>query len=185
MVWKPTISDVGIKLVAETGWAQPEIKIANTVVNEWEELTFDFSGIPNPPASEGLYDQIVIFPDFTDGNRGQENVIYFDNITFSDGEVGVSVTEADDLIRIFELNQNYPNPFNPSTNISYTLSESADVKLEVFNGVGQKVATLVNGVQSSGSHTVTFDASNLASGIYLYRLTSANQVKVNKMLLLK
>jgi hypothetical protein len=65
MVWKSVISDVGIKLVASSGWAQPEIKVANTLVNQWEELTFDFSDYINPPDPElGMLDQIVIFPDF-------------------------------------------------------------------------------------------------------------------------
>lgn len=460
MVWKPTISDVGVKLVAESGWSQPEVKVSNTVVNEWEELTFDFSEFPNPPAEEGPYDQIVVFPDFVDGDRTQDNIVYFDNITFSgegdggdngdipagnlltngdfesgdDGswygnaldirtegdnsfnfadvetagnafdvnisqdvdlmpgqsyllsfeastgagdtrdmvvgigesqgpfrastetvtltettqtyrvdlvatdddtgedfgdatsrvlfdmgaDVGIvvidnvsleattieafslvsppdetslsltgdgtseaviewseavssgdvtyvwhadvpgsdfsdplvsipsddngqatsltltfaaldqaladlgvaegesidlewtvtasdesSVRFADEVFAItlsreldvsnevkesprsFALNQNYPNPFNPTTSISYTIPESGDVKLEVFNAVGQKVATLVNSTQNAGTHTVSFDASNLASGVYLYRLTSANQVQINKMLLLK
>lgn len=460
MVWKPTISDVGVKLVAESGWAQPEIKVSNTVVNEWEELTFDFSEFPNPPAEEGPYDQIVVFPDFVDGDRTQDNIVYFDNITFSgegdgggnggtpegnlltngDFELGddgswygnalnirtegdnsfnfadvvaagnpwdvnlsqlveltpgesyvltfeastsegntrdmivgigqsqdpfyadvetVTLTEttqsfslelaaiddatgtdfgspdsrvifdmgadagivvldnvslevatieafsllsppddtslsltgdgtseavieweaaassgnvtyvwhadvpgsdfSDPLVSIpsdnggqattltltfaaldqalaglgvgegesidlewtvtasdessvrfaeevfaitlsreldvsnevnesprsFALNQNYPNPFNPTTSITYAIPESGDVKLEVFNAVGQKVATLVNSTQNAGTHTVSFDASNLASGVYLYRLTSGNQVQINKMLLLK
>jgi len=83
MVWKPVISDVGIKLVAATGWAMVEIKVANTVVNQWEELNFDFSSYPNPPSSEGQYDQIVIFPDFNLAGRTQDNLIYFDNITFN------------------------------------------------------------------------------------------------------
>ncbi|MEE4178365.1 MAG: T9SS type A sorting domain-containing protein [Bacteroides sp.] len=83
MVWKTVISDVGIKLIANSGWAQPEIKIANTLVNEWEELTFDFSGLPNPPEAEGQYDQIAIFPDFDLEGREQDNIVYFDNITFS------------------------------------------------------------------------------------------------------
>lgn len=83
MVWKPVISDVGIKLIAASGWAQPEIKIPNTVINQWEELTFDFSAFPNPPAAEGQYDQIAIFPDFNLAGRGQNNICYFDNITFN------------------------------------------------------------------------------------------------------
>ncbi|MBU1369110.1 MAG: T9SS type A sorting domain-containing protein [Bacteroidetes bacterium] len=91
MVWKPVISDVGIKLVAASGWAQPEIKVPNTVVNQWEELTFDFSAFPNPPAAEGQYDQIVVFPDFDLAGRTQDNVVYFDNITFSGG--GTTPTE--------------------------------------------------------------------------------------------
>jgi hypothetical protein len=83
MVNKPVISDVGIKLVANSGWAMTEIKVANTLINQWEELTFDFSAYANPPATEGLYDQIVVFPDFNLSGRTQNNICYFDNITFN------------------------------------------------------------------------------------------------------
>ncbi|MCU0342612.1 MAG: T9SS type A sorting domain-containing protein [Ignavibacterium sp.] len=90
MVWKPVISDVGLKFVLPSGEALPEIKVANTVINQWEELTFDFSSRIGHPATIGQ-DQIVIFPDFDLGGRTQDNVIYFDNITFSAG--GGSSTE--------------------------------------------------------------------------------------------
>lgn len=83
MVWKSVISDVGIKLVAASGWALPEKKVPNTVVNQWEEITFDFSSYQNPPGAEGQYDQVVVFPDFDLAGRTQDNVIYFDNITFN------------------------------------------------------------------------------------------------------
>ncbi|MFY0644331.1 MAG: T9SS type A sorting domain-containing protein [Bacteroidia bacterium] len=80
MVYKPVISDVGIKLVASDGSSLGEIKVANTKVNEWEELTFDFT------SRQGyLYDQIVIFPDFK--ARTSDNICYFDNITFSPATV--------------------------------------------------------------------------------------------------
>ena len=77
MVWKTEISDIGIKLVAADGAALPEIRIPNTMVNQWEKITFDFSA-----QNMLTYDQIVIFPDFN--QRAQDNVIYFDNITFGD-----------------------------------------------------------------------------------------------------
>nr|MEE1573730.1 hypothetical protein [Candidatus Neomarinimicrobiota bacterium] len=77
MVYKPVISDVGIKLVKPDGWSLGEIKVANTVVNEWEELTFDFAA----QVTDG-YDQLVIFPDFDLAGRTQDNICYFDNITF-------------------------------------------------------------------------------------------------------
>ena len=77
MVHKPVISDVGIKLVKPDSWSLGEIKVANTVVNEWEELTFDFTA----QVSDG-YDQIVIFPDFDLAGRTQDNICYFDNISF-------------------------------------------------------------------------------------------------------
>lgn len=91
MVWKSVISDVGIKLVAPTGWAQPELKVANTLINQWEELTFDFSSYLNPPPSEGDLDQIVVFPDFDLAGRTQDNIVYFDNITFSEGSASGDV----------------------------------------------------------------------------------------------
>lgn len=85
----------------------------------------------------------------------------------------------------FILNQNYPNPFNPSTNISYQLPQAGEILLEVFAMNGQKVATLVDGVQSAGSHTVRFDASSVSSGIYLYRISSGSFSATKKMLLIK
>jgi len=106
MVWKSVISDVGIKFVLPNGDALPEIKVANTLINQWEELTFDFSGRIGHPATIGQ-DQIVIFPDFD--ARTQENVIYFDNITFSEQTVLPGPTDpaptptvpASDVISLF------------------------------------------------------------------------------------
>lgn len=83
MVWKPVISDVGIKFISDSGWAEVEVKVANTKINEWEELTFDFSGKVNPPANQGMLSQIAIFPDFN--ARTGDNVCYIDNITFGSG----------------------------------------------------------------------------------------------------
>lgn len=85
----------------------------------------------------------------------------------------------------FTLKQNYPNPFNPTTQIEYNIPEATEVRLEVFNMMGQQVATLVNSRQSAGTHTVSFDGSDLASGIYLYRLTAGSQVLTQKMTLVK
>ena len=365
MVWKSVISDVGIKLEAAGGWAEIEIKVPNTKTNEWEELTFDFTGRVNPPQEEGgAFGKVTVFPDFREGR--EENIIYFDNIVFegfnssaggSGGGGGTGGTaptaaapaptaNASDVISLFSdaytdvtvdtwrtdwsaatledvtidgsamkkysalnfvgietvanqinissnvthfhvdawsadftqfriklvdfgpdgafdggddteheltydapaqgewigydipiaefvnlttksnisqlifsalpsaaatvfidnvyfvnkeatsteepgqpkgfvLSQNYPNPFNPSTTINYSLAQSNNVTLEVFSIQGQRVATLVNGVQSAGTHSITFDASNLASGMYTYRLTSGTSVIVKKMMLLK
>jgi len=86
MVWKSEISNVGIKFANPQGWAEQELLVSNTVTNQWEELTFDFSNAMNPPEGEGgPLDQIIIFPDFQ--NRDSDQVVYFDNISFSDDEV--------------------------------------------------------------------------------------------------
>ncbi len=83
------------------------------------------------------------------------------------------------------LNQNYPNPFNPTTEVSFRLASASIVVLEVFNIKGQKVEVLVNGAYDAGSHSVMWDASDMPSGVYLYRLTTDNFVETKKMILLK
>ena len=343
MVWKSVISDVGIKLVSANGWSQGEIKVPNTLVNQWEELTFNFAGYLNPPPSEGQLDQIVIFPDFDLAGRTQDNIIYFDNITFSQevlvgvptvaapsptlpasnvisvfsdvyddipgtnlnpnwgqatavsflqiqgdttmkytglnyqgielgssqnltaagmqylhidfwnsnstdlgvylispgpvesrvslvppgaSETWVSVnipltdfapvnladvfqfkfdgngtiyfdniyfsTTISDVKEIpntlpsdYTLEQNYPNPFNPTTNISFSLPESGNVTLKIYNLLGQEVATVVNQFLNAGRFEVTFDATDLPTGIYTYSLSVGNFNSVKKMMLIK
>ena len=87
---------------------------------------------------------------------------------------------------IFTLEQNYPNPFNPTTTINFSLAKASNVKLFVYNILGQRVATLIDSrVMSAGSQFVTFDASRFASGVYFYRLEAGSFTAVKKMLLLK
>lgn len=339
MVYKSVISDVGIKFAEANGEAQPEIKIANTLINEWEELTFDFSGHIGLGAT-GILDQIIIFPDF-DAGRSTDNLCYFDNISFSEQSLpstpaahapiptqapedvisvfsdtytstaGVNLnpgwgqstvvsqveiegnntllysglnyqgTEFDaiditgmshlhidywtgnssalkffvisqtptvdsdyfnltiapeqwvsvdiplttypnvDLTDVFQfkvegngtiywdniyfhsnavaidtepegllphdfaLEQNFPNPFNPSTTIRYSLVESGHVVLKLFNINGQEHATLVDAMAGAGQYAYYLNAGDLAAGVYLYSLTTGNQLRVKKMVLIK
>jgi len=85
----------------------------------------------------------------------------------------------------FHLHQNYPNPFNPTSTIRYEIAEYADVRLTVYNILGQRIALLVNEPKSAGVHQVQFDASNLASGQYIYRLEAGDRVMNQKMTLIK
>jgi hypothetical protein len=85
----------------------------------------------------------------------------------------------------FRLNQNYPNPFNPSTRISFSLESPGKTTLTIYNVLGQKVATLLSQELSAGSHEVNFNASNLSSGVYLYRLDSGDYTAVKKMMIMK
>lgn len=89
------------------------------------------------------------------------------------------------VVEDFILFQNYPNPFNPSTNIKFNLPEVTKVELAVFNVTGERIATLLNGQEDAGIHTVQFDAANLASGIYFYRIIAGKYQKTMRMLLLQ
>jgi len=93
--------------------------------------------------------------------------------------------QKDGVITEYALEQNYPNPFNPSTTIKYQIPENGMVTLKIFNILGEEVATLVNGFKNAGRYEVKFDASNLASGVYVYQLTSGSFNASHKMLLLK
>ena len=85
----------------------------------------------------------------------------------------------------FSLSQNYPNPFNPTTKIDFQLPADGNVKVTVFDNSGKVISEIVNGFKTAGYHTVTFDGSNLSSGVYFYKLESGNYSKVMKMTLVK
>lgn len=93
--------------------------------------------------------------------------------------------EDDQTANEFALSQNFPNPFNPSTVIGYQLAVSGNARLTVFDVLGREIAVLVDGVMPAGSHTVNFEAANLTSGVYLYRLEAGGQIITRKMLLMK
>ncbi len=85
----------------------------------------------------------------------------------------------------FALNQNYPNPFNATTNITFTVKKASNVKLDIYNLLGQKVSELVNGKLSAGEHTFTWDASGMTSGIYFYKLSANGNTITKRMTLMK
>lgn len=111
---------------------------------------------------------------------------YFWSDTFSIHIYPIGINDnLTDLPEDYFLSNAYPNPFNPVTNIEYALPKSGKVRLSIFNILGNEVAILVESKQSAGFHSVSWDASNVASGIYFYRLTSGNFVATKKMVLLK
>ena len=103
------------------------------------------------------------------------------------GDPFTSPMEALDnaIPEVYSLGQNYPNPFNPLTTISFGLPEAAHVRVAVYDLLGRQVALLVNGHREAGMHDVTFDAANLASGLYIYRIEAGDFTAVKKMILMK
>lgn len=99
----------------------------------------------------------------------------------------IPVSISNDVINpaCFELFDAYPNPFNPETIINYQLPIASYVELSVYNALGQKVKTLVNTVKSAGVHTISFNASDLTSGVYFYRIQAGNFTLVKKIVLMK
>ena len=127
-------------------------------------------------------------------NAANENVstIVNDNMTngneswFTNASTVTGITDKiNQLPGEYNLSQNYPNPFNPTTTINYSIVKEGNVSLSVYDLVGSKVTTIVNGYKPAGSYSVHFDGSNLASGIYMYRLESENYSATKKFILMK
>ena len=116
----------------------------------------------------------------TNGQHGVWNrLILADAVITDTEELGFTQPES------FQLSQNYPNPFNPTTNIDFALPQAMDVEIQVYNALGQEVATLVNSSMPAGSHSVTWNAQDMASGLYIYRLVAGDFTQTKKMVLMK
>ncbi len=106
----------------------------------------------------------------------------------ADGTLGTPTAIVDNRhkqIESFSLYQNYPNPFNPETVITFSLNRKGHVLLEVYDILGKKITTLINGTKNNGFHSVKFNAVNFASGVYYYTIRTDDFVKTRKMLLLR
>jgi hypothetical protein len=129
-------------------------------------------------------------PEFTSGD-----LIYTATFTTTDGlKMGdpywftgtqTGVKTITNVPHTYSLSQNYPNPFNPSTVINFSLEKPSNVTLSIYNVLGQKVASVVNSFMQAGSYTYQFDASKLASGVYIYRIEAGTFVSAKKMILMK
>jgi len=144
--------------------------------NMQEILQFDeeVTGLYKKPNSEILY--VLTRTDLYKVENDQPTSIK---------QVPVSNEENPEIPTSVSLKQNYPNPFNPATTIQFELNESAFAKLTVYDVLGRKVRELVNGVRPAGTNTIQFNATNLASGIYLYRLEANGVVQTKRLTLIK
>lgn len=145
-------------------------------------LRTDSTGVDVLSASFALTAGVHTFV-LSGGGAAQD--VWLDQIQLIKEDV-VGVEDFDALNpNMYALEQNYPNPFNPTTTIRYSLAKAANVKLVIYNILGQRVATLVDNRMNAGQHSVEFDATRFATGVYFYRLDAGQYVSVKKMILLK
>ncbi len=174
-----------------------ELSTDTLIIEGWngssKEYTSAFSNITTWQILSLNYDNInkAVIKLEPSGNGGLTD-FNFDNFLF--GDLITVLEDSTSLIpKSYNLSQNYPNPFNPSTVINYQLPQAGKVILKVYDILGNEIITLVDENKDAGSYSVTFDASNLASGIYIYELTAVDPstgsghsfVSRNKMMLIK
>ncbi len=144
--------------------ATPEAPVAWKAT--YESFYFDMN------MGQAFSDSLVIYLDV------QTGAVLFSELTVNNELERDAPTEI-------KLGQNYPNPFNPSTNIPFELSSASNVTIDIYNLLGQKVATLTDELYNAGRHTVAWNASNYSSGIYFYRLTAGDIIQTKKLMLIK
>ena len=183
----------------DTNFSQKHLLLldSNTV-----DLPNDYKGLPDvrDEANGPLHDTVLavntkindggkfvlgFFPWYSAGQSTSKYLVLWLVRVYGTTTPATGVEDAQALPKEFSLEQNYPNPFNPTTTIQYNTPKTGFVSLDVYNLLGQKVATLVNEVVQAGFHTVNFNASNLPSGIYMYQLRTDNFNSIKKMTLLK
>lgn len=146
---------------------------------EWNKIGFvEGHGNSNSPKEYRYSDKEL----FVGGSKFQYRLKQID----TDGSFEYSdVVEVEVVPVQYELSQNYPNPFNPSTTIRFSLPQATQLKINLYNMLGEQITTIADGMFEAGYHKVTFNASSLPSGTYIYRLESSEFVQVKKMILIK
>ncbi|MGE5411524.1 MAG: T9SS type A sorting domain-containing protein [Clostridiales bacterium] len=163
-----TLKDVEVKINCSPEWLKftsNKVDIAEINSREEKEALFEFLIDKNSPV-------------------GKESAIEF-QITNNKGEIWIKqIKVIVSAPEYFELYQNYPNPFNPNTTISYQLSRSSKVSLYVYNMLGEKVASIVDGIQEAGYYSPNWNAAGYSSGMYVYQLV-ANSIDGQRFILRK
>jgi hypothetical protein len=183
----------GVKPTVMFGWEKsidPNLDTVRYILERDTASTFDSPALDDtlagtsstitialPSVNESYYWRVK-------ATDGQDTVTSSDQrqLTIS---VLTQVKEKKETIGDFVLEQNFPNPFNPTTSIKYTLPKSGEVRLAVFNLLGQEVVVIHEGVQTAGTYEFEFDSGELPSGIYFYRLQAPEFVRTKKMVIAK
>ncbi len=166
----------------------------NEVLGTFDEVTYDQTNLPlyenysyqvntSGIGNRTVYLRLVIDDNFTtDYALGELHAL--DN-TLQKTNIKEKTYNGESIVKSYEISQNYPNPFNPSTTIKYQIPQDGVVTLKVYDILGREVANLVDGFKTKGRYEVRFDASKLATGVYIYRIKSGDFVQTKKMMLLK
>lgn len=157
-----------------------ELQVSMNYGNSFDLLTTfetEITGLYKKPASDLLY--VLTREELFEVNMITGESASLKQLPVSNEPVSSIIPDG------FELHQNYPNPFNPVTVIKYQLPVNSEVRLEVFDMLGRRVAQLAEGMKNAGTHEVPFDASSLASGVYLYHLSTGEIVQTRQMVLIK
>jgi flagellar hook assembly protein FlgD len=147
--------------------------------------TINLTGVVYPVtiSIEGMN---VKLEDAIDGSKVSTVVKDGSSFVLENSSVNILKVSSENIVpNEYSLEQNYPNPFNPTTTIKFSIPEVSNVKLTIYNAIGQKVAEIVNSTMEPGSYSINWDATNVASGLYFYELNTNNFSSVKKMMLLK
>lgn len=165
-------------IVEETGWANVDTVSSSTT--QWTDNTVEQPGKFDPVYTINYKIRSNDINNNSSSFSNEQSVTGYTNYLWKS-----SNTAEDESILDYKLYANYPNPFNPTTRIDFQIPQNDFVNLSVFNSIGQKVAVLINNILSKGKYSVEFDASNLPSGIYIYKIQSNYYNVVKKMILTK
>lgn len=162
--------------------------------NKEEEIILSDAEISLSKLQKNVSDKIQNINNLDDKERRllmiEKNILdltinnYVDGIASLDSKLKY-LSQEPTASKVYKLNQNYPNPFNPVTSISYEIPKEGLVKINVYDITGKEVATLLNEFKNAGSYSITFNGSNLASGVYFYKIETGNFTEVKRMLLVK
>ncbi|MEK9139142.1 MAG: T9SS type A sorting domain-containing protein, partial [Bacteroidota bacterium] len=169
-----TLNDIAMA-TATHGWAVGDGGLIYNTRDGGNTWTFQRSPYPTTNINAISYVQGLAYFTGTTGTTGRNSTPVISSVRVD--ERGIP--------QVFNLAQNYPNPFNPSTTIEYHLRTAGHVELKIFNLLGQEILALVNEVQAPGVYRATFNAEGLASGLYLYRLSTGMFTNIKKMVVVK
>ncbi len=175
-IWEPTTnSELGGNMTYTLYLSEDAEFTSPMTQSGLTETTFTWAALER---NKTYYWKVKAVDEYSDGTWSSET--YSVSVTFPD-----AITEAEAVPTVYSLSQNYPNPFNPVTSIKYGLPNASHVTVTVHNALGQEIATLMDGFQNAGYHTIAWNAVNYGSGVYFYKITAGDFTQIKKAVLTK